>query len=160
MLRRSSDLMSVLDVFQLAGSTANRQSASFLVTTTSSLAYRVIISVSGGRAVPIVSPLTRSGGMFSRASNVIFPRNERGEGITAAAQSEGAVYILSGKILQKWIFTQVAQRVSHSLCQPLASYRQFVQEYDVYDVFGREYWQDAWSSTNATVQLRDLVPCG
>lgn len=66
--------------------------------------------------MPTVTPLTRSGGMFSRASAIIFPKNQ-GDGIQSVASLDGAVYLLAGKVLQKWAFGSDGQRVSRSSSQ-------------------------------------------
>ena len=102
--------------------------------------------------MPSLTPLTRPGGMFGRANPTIFPRSERGEGVTAVASSDGATFLLSGRIMQKWLLTPDHHRVGAT--HPPPADTQFVQEWDLQDIFEREFSQDS------LVQLRDLVPCG
>lgn len=78
------------------------------------MAFRLTIASHSGRLVPAVSPLTRPGGMFGRATSVIFSgRDDRG-GITSVPSSGGSVFLLAGRTLQKWAFSAEGQRV----CKP------------------------------------------
>ncbi|OWZ65412.1 hypothetical protein AYX14_06233 [Cryptococcus neoformans] len=114
----------------------------FILTTTSSQAYRLSITSSSGRLSPVLTPLMRPGGMFGRASPVIFGAKHDRFGIRSVASNGANVYLMAQKSIQKWSFTGDGQKL--------------VQEYDVYEAIGRELFEN-WSSINVTIDLEDIV---
>ena len=83
------------------------------MTTTSSMAFRLTIASHAGRLIPSVVSLTRPGGMFGRATNVIFSGREDRIGITSVTSSRGSVYLVAGRTVQKWVLSPEVQRVCH-----------------------------------------------
>lgn len=75
--------------------------ANFVVTTTSSAAFRLSVVNHGGRLVPTAQPFTRPGGLFNRASPIIFDSSER-NGIVAVTPVQGGVCLLGRSTLQAW----------------------------------------------------------
>lgn len=75
--------------------------ANFVVTTTSSAAFRLSVVNHGGRLVPTAQPFTRPGGLFNRASPIIFDSSER-TGIVAVTPVPGGVCLLGKSTLQAW----------------------------------------------------------
>ncbi|GFZ42386.1 hypothetical protein JCM24511_00101, partial [Saitozyma sp. JCM 24511] len=115
----------------------------FVITTTTSLAFRLTIVSQGGRLVPSVAPLTRPGGIFGRASTILFSAGEDREGITAVTMEGGNVYMLAGRTVQKWVIGPDGHK--------------FIQDTELYDAVGSALFEDRWSSGNITLELRDLV---
>lgn len=83
----------------------------FILTTTSSQAYRLSITSSAGRLSPVVTPLMRPGGMFGRASPVIFGGRHDRFGIRSVASNGAEVYLMAQRSIQKWSFTSDGQKV-------------------------------------------------
>ncbi|WVQ93625.1 hypothetical protein IAU59_000701 [Kwoniella sp. CBS 9459] len=121
----------------------------FLITTTSSFAFRLTISSSGGRLVPTIMQLTRPGGMFGRASPQLFHAKEDREGISsvsvANSGSGGSVYLMARRMIQKWAFGPDGQK--------------FVQEFDLHETVGNWLF-DNWSGGEISLELNDIVPLG
>ncbi|KAK8861724.1 hypothetical protein IAR55_002547 [Kwoniella newhampshirensis] len=117
----------------------------FLLTTASSLAYRLTITPSGGRLVPTVAPLTRPGGMFGRATNAIFSTRDDRNGVKSVASAGGYVYILAQSTIQKWAFGPDGQKL--------------MQEYDLHDAIGSSLF-DQWASGTILLDLNDIVTSG
>ncbi|WRT63927.1 uncharacterized protein IL334_000854 [Kwoniella shivajii] len=117
----------------------------FLLTTTTSLAFRLTISASGGRLVPSLTSLTRPGGMFGRASAQIFNVREDREGISSVTSAGGYVYIMAQRMIQKWAFGHDGQK--------------FIQEFDLHETAG-SWLFDNWSNGNVSLELNDVVSCG
>nr|XP_019048984.1 hypothetical protein I302_02764 [Kwoniella bestiolae CBS 10118]OCF27914.1 hypothetical protein I302_02764 [Kwoniella bestiolae CBS 10118] len=117
----------------------------FLLTTTTSLVFRLTISSSGGRLVPSLTNLTRPGGMFGRASAQIFNAREDRDGISSVTSAAGYVYITARRMLQKWAFGSDGQK--------------FTQEYDLYETVGN-WCFDSWSSGNVSLELNDIISFG
>jgi nuclear pore complex protein Nup133 len=139
-----------------------RQGNVFVITTTTSLAFRLTIVSQGGRLVPSVVPLTRPGGIFGRASTTLFSAGEDREGITAVTMEGGNVYMLAGRTVQKWVIGPDG----HKVCFNLRRHRteanrwQFIQDSELYDAVGNALFEDRWSSGNITLDLSDLVGLG
>ncbi|ADV23780.1 Hypothetical protein CGB_H0250C [Cryptococcus gattii WM276] len=114
----------------------------FILTTTSSQAYRLSIKSSAGMLSPVVAPLMRPGGMFGRASPLIFGAKHDRFGIRSVTSNGADVYLMAQKSVQKWSLTSDGQKL--------------VQEYDVYEAIGRELFEE-WSSANITIILEDIV---
>lgn len=114
----------------------------FILTTTSSQAYRLSITSSAGRLSPVVTPLMRPGGMFGRASPVIFGGKHDRFGIRSVASNGAEVYLMAQRSIQKWSFTSDGQKL--------------VQEYDIYEAIGRELFKN-WSSIDISIDLEDVV---
>lgn len=72
----------------------------FILTTTSSQAYRLSITSSAGRLSPVVAPLMRPGGMFGRASPVIFGGKHDRFGIRSVASNGAEVYLMAQRSIQ------------------------------------------------------------
>ncbi|WWC86014.1 uncharacterized protein L201_000885 [Kwoniella dendrophila CBS 6074] len=117
----------------------------FFLTTTSSLAFRLTVSSSGGRLVPSLTTLTRPGGMFGRASAQIFNAREDKDGVSSVAAASGHVYILARRMLQKWAFGPDSQK--------------FIQEYDLHETVGN-WCFDNWSSGAVSLEMNDIVSFG
>ncbi|WVF65992.1 hypothetical protein IAT40_000730 [Kwoniella sp. CBS 6097] len=117
----------------------------FLITTTSSLAFRLTISSSGGRLVPTIIQLTRPGGMFGRASPQLFHAKEDREGVSSVVNSGGNVYVMARRMIQKWAFGPDGQK--------------FVQEFDLHETVGNWLF-DNWSSGDISLELNDIVSFG
>lgn len=90
---------------------SSRQGQTFIITTTSCFAYRITVTASAGRVVPHQQQLMRSGGFLGRANPVIFPRAVEQDRIAGVAVSEGAMFVLSGNIVQKWSLSGDGQKV-------------------------------------------------
>ncbi|WVO24839.1 uncharacterized protein IAS62_006218 [Cryptococcus decagattii] len=114
----------------------------FILTTTSSQAYRLSITSSAGMLSPVVAPLMKPGGMFGRASPLIFGAKHDRFGIRSVTSNGADVYLMAQKSVQKWSLTSDSQKL--------------VQEYDVYEAIGRELFEE-WSSANITIILEDIV---
>ena len=85
----------------------------FVVTTSSSTAFRLSTLSQSGRVSLHLAPLTRPGGMFGRASPQIFTKAEDRAGIKAVTCVDGFTYLLGGSgTLQKWSMTAEGHRVS------------------------------------------------
>ncbi|ORX35321.1 Non-repetitive/WGA-negative nucleoporin C-terminal-domain-containing protein [Kockovaella imperatae] len=88
----------------------------FIITTSASSAFRLGITSHSGRSNLLLSPLTRPGGMFGRASPQIFPRSEDREGIVSIANVDDCTYLLgSGGTLQKWSLSAESHRFVQDL---------------------------------------------
>lgn len=83
-----------------------------LVTTSTSLVFRLNFTSHSGRSVISETPLTRSSGMFGRSSSVIFSAGEDKDGIAGVAIRNETVWIMAGRMAQKWHFSQTGQKVS------------------------------------------------
>jgi hypothetical protein len=57
----------------------------------------------------------RSGGFLGRTNPVIFPRSADRDRIAGVAASDGALFILSGNIVQKWSMSGDGQKVSYQV---------------------------------------------
>ncbi|ODO05027.1 hypothetical protein I350_05639 [Cryptococcus amylolentus CBS 6273] len=125
-------------VWKIDGST-------FVLTTVTSQAYRLNITTSGGRATPVVVPLSRPSGMFGRASQVLFGTRYDREGVRSVASLGSEVYILASRSVQKWTFASDGQK--------------FVQEYDLYDAAGNAV-SDIYISGTVALELDDIVAIG
>lgn len=139
-----------------------RQGNVFVITTTTSLAFRLTIVSQGGRLVPNVAPLTRPGGIFGRASTILFSAGEDREGITAVTMEGGSVYMLAGRTAQKWVIGPDGHKVRYDRRRHRteADCGQFIQDTELYDAVGSALFEDRWSSGNITLELRDLVGLG
>jgi hypothetical protein len=139
-----------------------RQGNVFVITTTTSLAFRLTIVSQGGRLVPSVALLTRPGGMFGRASTILFNAREDREGITAVTMEGGNVYMLAGRTVQKWVIGPDGHKVFFNVRNiPTEAKRgQFIQDSELYDAVGNALFEDRWSSGNITLELSDLVGLG
>ncbi|OCF44072.1 hypothetical protein I317_02025 [Kwoniella heveanensis CBS 569] len=114
----------------------------FLITTTSSLAFRLTVASSGGRLVPTLIQLTRPGGMFGRASPQLFHAKEDREGISSVSNSGGNVYVMARRMIQVWAFGPDGQK--------------FIQEFDLHETVGNWLF-DNWSSGDISLELNDVV---
>ncbi|KAL7420109.1 hypothetical protein Q5752_005074 [Cryptotrichosporon argae] len=123
--------------------------STFIITTTASSAFRLTIAPSGGRVVPTLHPLTRPGGMFGRASSVIFNGRDDRAGVSAVAQTTGGVYILAKRTLQKWALMPDGTA-------------KLLQEFDLLESIGTSLFDDesAWQSGGISLELNDLVSVG
>ncbi|WWD16353.1 hypothetical protein CI109_100779 [Kwoniella shandongensis] len=117
----------------------------FVLTTVTSLAFRLTISPAGGRLVPTITALTRPGGMFGRATNAIFNTREDRTGISSVASAAGYVYIMAQRMIQKWAFGPDGQKL--------------VQEYDLHEAVGSSLFEQ-WSSGTVSLELNDIVTLG
>ncbi|WWC58351.1 uncharacterized protein I303_100891 [Kwoniella dejecticola CBS 10117] len=117
----------------------------FLLTTSSSLAFRLTVSSQGGRLIPTLTQLTRPGGMFGRASPQLFNAREDRDGISSVASAGGDLYIMARRMLQKWAFGADGHR--------------YVQEYDLHEAVG-SWCFDSWSIGNVSLELNDIVCTG
>nr|ODN90385.1 hypothetical protein L204_05990 [Cryptococcus depauperatus CBS 7855] len=119
-------------------------SSNFILTTTSSQAYRLRITSSAGRLLPEIIPFQRSGGLFGRLSSVLFSGKDDKEGIKSIAVVEGReAYLLAQKSLSKFIITNEGQK--------------FVLEYDLYNTIGNSLY-DEWSTGEVSLTIEDIVP--
>lgn len=92
--------------------------SNFVVTTTSSAAFHISVVNQGGRLVPTAQPFTRPGGLFNRASPVIFDSSER-NGIVAVTPIQGGVCLLGRSTLQAWqALPDGSLKVSHTTATP------------------------------------------
>lgn len=87
----------------------------FILTTTSSQAYRLSITSSAGMLSPVVTPLMRPGGMFGRASPLIFGAKHDRFGIRSVTSNGADVYLMAQKNVQKWSLTSDGQKVCCTL---------------------------------------------
>lgn len=87
----------------------------FILTTTSSQAYRLSIKSSAGMLSPVVAPLMRPGGMFGRASPLIFGAKHDRFGIRSVTSNGADVYLMAQKSVQKWSLTSDGQKVCYTL---------------------------------------------
>ncbi|WWC66609.1 uncharacterized protein I206_100512 [Kwoniella pini CBS 10737] len=117
----------------------------FLLTTSTSIAFRLTISSSGGRLVPTLTQLTRPGGMFGRASPQLFNAREDRGGVSSVTGAGGDLYMMARRMLQKWAFG--------------ADGHKYIQEYDLHEAIG-SWCFDSWSSGNVSLDLNDLVAFG
>lgn len=88
------------------------QGTNLVITTRQSFVYRVIITVSAGRATPTIVPFTVSRGMFSRATPAIFNNDDDKHGIVSVASSGSTAYVLAWRKMQRWSISQDSQKVS------------------------------------------------
>jgi len=132
------------------------------VTTTSSMAFRLTIASQAGRLVPSVSTFTRLGGMFGRATNVLFNGRDDRVGIAAVAGSGGNLYLVAGRTMQKWVLNPDGQRVR--LAPPSISINdastEFLQDFDLQDAIGGALFEEEWGSGKYALEINDLVPYG
>lgn len=118
----------------------------FVVTSAASSAFRLTVSSHGGRVSPVVVPLTRSAGMFARATPVIFSNTQDRTGVRGVTTSQnGLVAILSGRTIQKW--------------SPGSDTPKMVSEHDVHDSIGMEMLQESWSN-GTEIDLGGLAALG
>jgi nuclear pore complex protein Nup133 len=90
-----------------------------VITTRKSFTFRVHVSVSAGRATPIITVFTASRGMFSRASPVVFVNEDDRNGVVSIASKGQDLYLLAWKTLQKWTISQDNQKVCFSFSNEL-----------------------------------------
>ncbi|KAK4686173.1 hypothetical protein P7C73_g3957, partial [Tremellales sp. Uapishka_1] len=126
----------------------------FVITTTSSLAFRLSISSAAGRVVPALTALTRPGGMFGRATPQIFGgrSNLDKEGVMGVVANGGAgsTYLMAKRTIQKWVLGADGGA-------------RFGQEYDLHAAVGTALYGDdeqMGRRGGATLDLDDLVAVG
>lgn len=95
------------------------QNSSYLITTTHSRAFRLVVSSQGGRQTPSIAPLVRSSGMFSRASPVLFSAEDDRQGISSIAVHGKEVWLVARKMAQKWSLADGGARVRSRPPMPL-----------------------------------------
>lgn len=136
---------------------ADGQEHEFVVTTRKSFAFRVTVSISAGRATPIISPFSASRGMFSRANPVIFANQDDRNGVVSIALKGPELFLLAWRVLQRWTLSQDNQKVRFAILILDQADTQLAQEYDVVDLIGEGVFGDEWKQQKVKLEINDIA---